>query len=526
MRQEVAAQTISQVTGIPEEAISPIANFAATVVDTLAGLPKAAEALTLATVETAMNVFDPEAVDTPEKREALMRVIKQQTGSGGFDEASGAFDPLKKQYDKGISESLASGDIASAASQTADQVAGAIPSVLATMTGAGGLAVIGASAFGGKFEEDLKNNPEETTASILGASLASAGYEVASEYVTHKLLAGAGLALNAGGKKAAAGYLKKASESILGGFLTEGGSEAAASVATELTDSVLYGKPVEKGIWARTLDTFLIGGIVGSGVTGIGKLNGPAKAYVEERTKPTSVQEADKKNADNINKARDIKNKSANPVEQTFVDDVIQENETETQERAKKHHKVTNELEPEEIVNIAEAKQTIDKANAVLNDPDALPSAKDLAWEQKQKAEKVIDDVYVMPIAEKELDLKIQEKNKDHRAKKQEIVNRLEAIEAERAALKAAEKPNPATTKKLDIKEKELKAELKSIEDVIEENKALVGKLRPHGSKGRYRDIVEAKQELLKKRDKGEKLSKKEQKLLQEAYKGVKKTKH
>ena len=478
--QAIAAQTIASVIpGLPASMVSSMANFASTTADLLAGVAKTPEILTYAAINGLANVFDPEMVDTPEKKKALMAVIDSQNSVDDLLESGAeAMDPFKKQYRGGITELAGEGDYAAAAEQTVDQVIGAVPSVLATMTGVGGLAAIGVSSFGNKFEEEFDEDPEASTWGLLGSALASASYEVASEAVTRGIVKRAGLAFGAGGEKAAAKVAQNAAKRILGEFGLEGSSEALAELATTFTDAAILGKKVPSNLIPRLLDTFLVGGIMGGGVGTIGTLNGPAKAYVENRVKPEEQVEKEEAIANEINHAEKAKKEATTPEEVGILNELIKRKTTELETDAQKNSEIVQDLEPQEYKEIINAKENISEAQSVLDNESSTDEAKDAAEQIINEERAVATETYMKPVLVKEIEQKVKLQNEKHGEKLEKLNKTLEDINITRQDLAAAEKPNPKSTKKLNIKEADTKKEIEATQKTIDDNLELPGKFR------------------------------------------------
>ena len=67
-----------------------------------------------------------------------------------------------------------------------------MPSLLAAFSGYGGIALLGASVAGNKFDEELKNNPKEALSTLTINAIGSGAIEAGFELATRGLLSKAG----------------------------------------------------------------------------------------------------------------------------------------------------------------------------------------------------------------------------------------------------------------------------------------------------------------------------------------------
>ena len=134
------------------------------------GAAKGLSSVKDAMIFSALNVFDPDM--TPEEKTALYERIEagQTPGFGlgsivstdDFEKAEQALtkyvrdDELENQS---VIEALKKGDLGEAAELTVGGALESIPSVLAALSGYGGIALFGASVAGNKFDEELEKKP-------------------------------------------------------------------------------------------------------------------------------------------------------------------------------------------------------------------------------------------------------------------------------------------------------------------------------------------------------------------------------
>ena len=222
-----------------------------------------------------------EDFDTPEERQRAAQAlfeVQKSTALGGFlaDIEEGARERVEKTQNLAIDdhggkdflELADEGNYLESADAFVGDVASALPSVVAAMTGAGGLAVIGGSAFSSKYEEAVDSDREISMDRIFLNSISSAGGEIASEMVTAGIAGGLGKLAKRVGPKAYKAVTRNMGTKLATSFGLEGSSEVAAEAWDKLGDLAILGD--EKAFDGALRDfgkTFLIGGVIGSGIT-------------------------------------------------------------------------------------------------------------------------------------------------------------------------------------------------------------------------------------------------------------------
>ena len=124
-------------------------------------------------------------------------------------------ESVRKTDNESITQAISSGDYAEAAELTIGGALESMPSLLAAFTGYGGIAMLGASVAGNKFDEELRNNPEEAISSLTLNAIGSGAIESGFEIVTRGLLTKAGFIKNTQSVEAAKDFIKKGSESLV-----------------------------------------------------------------------------------------------------------------------------------------------------------------------------------------------------------------------------------------------------------------------------------------------------------------------
>ena len=260
------------------------------------------------------NLFaeEGEEIDTAEESQALMHAITgiSRTFSpanaalaDATDRIEEALDPyIDKHEGKDFVDLAETGDWLEAGDAFLGDVASALPSVGAAFLGPGGLAAIGGSAFGSKYQQEFDENPEQSASNLFMAAAGTAGGEVLTEAFTAGLGGGITKLATKLGPKAAKAILKNAGTKIAFGFTGEGFSEGAADTWERVMDYAILGdKEAFKEGWRGFAKNFLLGGFIGSGIT-IAELTNPgAKAAVIDKVRPHSISEANKEAAAKVN---------------------------------------------------------------------------------------------------------------------------------------------------------------------------------------------------------------------------------
>ena len=198
---------------------------------------------------------------------------------------------VRRTDNESITDAIANGNYAEAAEMTVGGALESVPSVLAALTGYGGIALFGASVAGNKFDEELEKNPEEAVGTLALNALGSGATEAGFELVTRGILSKAGFINKEMGAKAAKEFLNQSAGSMakkLGlGYLGEAGSEAATELTQTINDA--YGflgtgvgelegradktlaKTVGNNI-KNIIDAGIVGGFMGGTISTVGAL--------------------------------------------------------------------------------------------------------------------------------------------------------------------------------------------------------------------------------------------------------------
>ena len=156
--------------------------------------------------------------------------------------------------------------------------------VISVINPIAGGAILGASTAGGKYYEDLKNRPDETTSDILFNSLLAGGSEWGTEYLGGKWLKGLG-DLNAAGKTTekitkqyTEGFVTGLFKNIFKGAGTEVLTESVNAVIQESGNVAFYDDDISKKKYLdhvinAAVPAFMLGGKGGIMASGFTKKN-------------------------------------------------------------------------------------------------------------------------------------------------------------------------------------------------------------------------------------------------------------
>ena len=258
----------------------------------------------------ASKFYEDDELDEPAERKELMNKVADVMNyvipiSKPLEALEGAteeyVEPLINTHaGKDYEQLFAEGNISEGVDALAGDVASALPSVAAAFTGYGGLALLGASSAGGKFEERFKDGEhEESENQLLGNALWSGAGELASEFVTNRLFFGLGKVAGLGKKpiqNAIASFFKSAG--------LEGASEVGAGLNSRLADAVISGdEDAFEGAWKEARKNFTIGAILGGGISAVADNHGegPADAVTRAIT-PQEIKDTLNESASKINK--------------------------------------------------------------------------------------------------------------------------------------------------------------------------------------------------------------------------------
>jgi len=400
------------------------AKFVGAASDLLSGVPKLGRAFSETLAVTYAELFEPELVDTVEKRKALAETIGNMSipGQVGPADIEGVFENISafvedlettgEDYEQSISENLKEGDLGVALDQIIGGVVEAAPSVGAAFLGPGGLALIGTSSAGNHYDEIAELNPEKIGAGLLGTSIVQGGVELLSETVTRGIGGRAMKLFKEGNKIAGKEAVKSVARNIARDAFYEGSSEVAANEINNLIDQTINdvdrfytpdGEFDMTSLLRRSFDTFLISSIVGGGITGGAQLTARQKQLAHERLTPEGLKRENKEIASQINKLhvanKELKNETVTNTIKTLeeqiavnkayagevLDSMTQEDQVTYARNAAEIADARQQIKNQELSEVAKSElESIIKVKEDVNNKIFADTAK--AWEAKQKA--------------------------------------------------------------------------------------------------------------------------------------------
>jgi len=341
----------------------------------------------------AVNLFNPSM--TKEEKEGLRGAIKY-AGTGAPIASINASEKIInelsksiKQYDdKSITEAISNKNYADAVEMTIGGALESAPSLLAAMTGWGGIAVIGGTSAGNKFAEEFEKNPEESTGILalnaLGNGTIEALFERATLGISRylKLSGTSGLA-----KDAAEQLAKQTTTTIFKKFglatTGEGLSEAATTLTSKIYDSLtLDDREISLQDLPEIIDSGIIGAFTGGGlatVSAIGTNGKAARERAEYILSSPEYKQGLQNAAVEINKLVNAYNSDETQEGKEILKQKIEEIESKVIEAKKQNSMNLYSLEGDNLKNYALNIDEINKSSKILNSDKAAPESKDLA---------------------------------------------------------------------------------------------------------------------------------------------------
>jgi len=355
------------------------------------------------------------------KKEKL-NIFKQYQEGGltpYLEQASNYLNNYITREEGTITQSLlkaaADGDLSQAkiaADKTVDGMIQSLPSIAAARFGPVGLAVLGVSVAGAKFEEEMYKDADRDTGLLLANAAGSGIIEAGFETVTRGLMKRAGFIKGEYGTKVAKEFLK---ESLLGfgkklgvAFVKEGTSEALTEATSMYLDKVMLDEDAAASeAFERISDAFLIGGAIGPTITAAGSVK-KLSSKARDRAYNTLMTNQDKSALVVINKEANQLGEAVNKADETSKE-VIEERLIELNSlanRIKGNNKVAidemTKQELDEYVEIIDAQNKITKSynkSSSTKDKDVLRNKfnelNDQANDIRNKAESRVGDKYL-----------------------------------------------------------------------------------------------------------------------------------
>jgi len=316
---------------------------------------------------------------------------------------------ISKQEDKNykskytsIKEAQEAGDLGEAAYLAANGLIESSPSIIAAFMGPAAIGVYAGMIAGDKFEEELKNSPNETIGMLTANALATGAIQGFGDLALRGLGKFAGVIA---GKPAGAVAAQQASKFIQGGLqqlgkkfialpVGEGLTEVAQELAQEYVDlatlkrkeDVVFDQELKYRLW----DSFILGGLMGQTVNLAGSLAGAdniQKSYAEGILMPESVKSKLKENAEQYNKLT----KDLSSTEDQNARDKIKKQMGEIEGASVKiNSTIVNgiySMNPSELNVYAKNKDQISKNIITIQKQNIPASAKQIAKEEIKELE-------------------------------------------------------------------------------------------------------------------------------------------
>ena len=297
-------------------------------------------------------------------------------------------ESVRKTENEDITSALNSLNFAEAAELTVGGALESIPSLLAAFTGYGGIAMLGASVAGNKFDEELRNNPEEAISALIVNAVGSGAIEAGFEIATRGILTKAGFIKNTQSVKAAKEFIKKGSESLVKKLglstLGEGLSEGLTELTSIAFDDIQLGKETSAGEGlSRFIDAFIIGSFIGGNIASVSEIGGASTAARNRAEYILTPQEIKKRYQGSAVQLSELSKSLKNAKSPESKKIILEQMEAIEQQIVKAKAEVSrtlDELTPEELNQYASnQEQILEKSNAVKAETDEkiIKTAKD-----------------------------------------------------------------------------------------------------------------------------------------------------
>jgi len=189
---------------------------------------------------------------------------------------------IRKTENTSVTQAIEKGNYAEATELAIGGALQSLPSVAMAFTGVGGLAVFGSSVAGNKFDEEFKNNPDESLALLALNAAGTGATEALFERTTMGLIGKAKGLIGRGSTQEAAKILKEglgaAGKRFGLGIFKESLSEGATEGANMIVDAITLGKDIPEDAFYRVMDGAIIGGLMGGSINTVAEIGGASTA--------------------------------------------------------------------------------------------------------------------------------------------------------------------------------------------------------------------------------------------------------
>jgi len=341
---------------------------------------------------------------TEEDRQRVSKAIEDEfVMDSNFEELSSLLDSMKtKHKDKDFLEAIENDNYLEALDMGLSDVAGSIPSILASVKGGvKGIVALGLSEAGKSYEELSEASPEDRGFWMFANSTAQGVVEGVSEYAFNKFLKAASVGSKAS-KIIMSKMLGKTIDSTLkigGGVASEAFTESAAQeINNALDGAYTENKFLDKNgdidyssIGRRVLHTSIISGIIGGGTTGLSVRND----LITSALTPEAYSNKNVEHAENILKLKATKkNLSKNSASTLEIDEQIKNLEEAIDYNNRSVSDVVNSLSNKEKADQATLKKDIVDLEIQLKNSDLNDLSKQSIQQSIEGKKKQFNDLF------------------------------------------------------------------------------------------------------------------------------------
>ena len=360
-----------------------------------------------------------------EAREAYLDVFRnrKEATDKPIDDVIDFISEFVWDRDYTIVEAIEKGNVADAADMVVGGVLESSPYMLLAMTGWGGIAAIGASATGSKFDEleDDEENRDEALSTITLNSIGSGALEATFELVTRGLWRKARGLLRGGNKEAAEELVKSYGKRLLERLALEPGAEGVSEAATEFSTDLLDFLTLDKfdnvsfskwfnARWRSWADAGIIG--VGSGelISNTGRLTSD-KESIRNAAETVLTPESDKKVINDaalkINKLNEELKKAYDKESIRTIEVEILKEEAKIINTKKKVSEELNLMNEDELKLYAKNKDQINTYKSRLKSKINIPFVEKKTKEEIEKLE-IENEKFIREAVDRRLDENIK----------------------------------------------------------------------------------------------------------------------
>jgi hypothetical protein len=360
-----------------------------------------------------------------EAREAYLDIFRnrKEATDKPIDDVIDFIGQFVWDRDYTIVEAIEKGDVADAADMVVGGVLESSPYMLLAMTGWGGIAAIGASSTGSKFDEleDDEENRDEALSTITLNSVGSGALEATFELVTRGLWRKARGLFAGGNKEAAEELVKSYGKRLLERLALEPGAEGISEAATEFSTDLLDFLTLDKfdnvsfskwfnARWRSWVDAGIIG--VGSGelISNTGRLTSD-KESIRNAAETVLTPESDKKVINDaalkINELNEELKKAYDKESVRTIEVEILKEEAKIINTKKKVSEELNLMNEDELKLYAKNKDQINTYKSRLKSKINIPFVENKTKEEIEKLE-IENEKFIREAVDRRLDENIK----------------------------------------------------------------------------------------------------------------------